>query len=121
MRATTRCRYGDWASTARYPAMWTGFIGHVLDGRKPLNSRGPTARSGPSQLTPRSPCPGLILALLADEVSPQIRVQERRGLGLVAREEVAVEVERDGDGAMSHVPAERVGVDAGGDRHRGVE
>src|SRR4051794_11550778 len=57
----------------------------------------------------------------ADEALRQIAVESRRSLRLVAREEVSIEVEGDGDRAVAHVAAQSVGVDACGDAHARVE
>src|SRR5215216_316858 len=50
----------------------------------------------------------------------QVAVEHAGRLGLVAGHEVAVAVERDRDRAVAHVAAERLGVDAGGDRVGGI-
>ena len=45
----------------------------------------------------------------------KIRVEQDGSLVLGAREEMAVEVERDGDRGVAHEGLKRLGVDAGGD------
>src|SRR5439155_19603864 len=48
----------------------------------------------------------------------QVGVEQAGRLGLIARHEVPVEVERRRDARVPHVDAQRLGVDAGGDQER---